>query len=101
MCWKLYTLNDLPNRVCVINKTKNFTLSMFNMITQKMELETLTKNISCQCKCKFGGKNVIYKNGGIMINVNLSVKNTIYVKKIILESCYMQLQKWKTFSKYY
>ena len=30
-------------------------------------------------------KNVIQINYGIMINVNVSVKNIIYVKKIILE----------------
>ena len=29
------------------------------------------------------GKNVIQINGGIMINVNVSVKNVMYVKKII------------------
>ena len=28
-------------------------------------------------------ENVIQSNGGIMINVNVSVKNIIYVKKII------------------
>ena len=30
-------------------------------------------------------KNVIQINDGIMINVNVSVKNIIYVKKIIFE----------------
>ena len=29
------------------------------------------------------GKNVIQINGGIMINVYVSVKNVVYVKKII------------------
>ena len=31
------------------------------------------------------GKNVIQVNGGITINVDVSVKNIIYVKKIIFE----------------
>ena len=29
------------------------------------------------------GKNVIQINGGIMINVYVSVKNVVYVKKVI------------------
>ena len=29
------------------------------------------------------GKNVIQINGGIMINVNMSVKNAMHVKKIM------------------
>ena len=34
-------------------------------------------------------ENVIQINGGITINVDVSVKNIIYVKKKCLESCYM------------
>ena len=33
-------------------------------------------------------ENVIQAKSGKMINVDASVKNVIYVKKIILESCY-------------
>ena len=47
------TLNDLPNKVCVPNKTEDSNLSVFNMITGINESETLTKDISCKCKCKF------------------------------------------------
>ena len=36
------TLNDLPNEVCVPNKTANLNLSMFNMFTGINELKTLT-----------------------------------------------------------
>ena len=50
------------------------------MITGINESKTLTRHISCECKCKFD--NVIQINGGITINVDVSVKN-IYVKKII------------------
>ena len=31
-------------------------LSVFNMITGINELKTLTKHISCECKCKFDRK---------------------------------------------
>ena len=47
------TLNDLPNKVCVPNKTEDLNLSVFNMITGINESKTLTKDISCECKCRF------------------------------------------------
>ena len=47
------TLNDLSNKVCVPNKTEDLNLSVFNTITRINELKTLTKHISCKCKCKF------------------------------------------------
>ena len=50
------TLNDLSNKVCVPNKAEDLNLSVFNMITGINELETLTKQISCKCKCKFDGR---------------------------------------------
>ena len=50
------TLNDLSNKVCVPNKTEDLNLSVFNMITGINESETLTKDISCKCKCSVGGK---------------------------------------------
>ena len=49
------TLNDLSNKVYVPNKTEDLNLSVFNMITGINELKTLTKHISCECKCKFDG----------------------------------------------
>ena len=77
------TLNDLSNKVCVPNKTEDLDLCVFNIITGINESKTLTKNISCECKCKFDGKNVIQINGGITINVDVTVKNVIYLKKIM------------------
>ena len=47
------TLNDLSNKVCVPNKTKDLNLSVFNMIAGINELKTLTKHISCEYKCRF------------------------------------------------
>ena len=40
-------------------------------------------NISCKCKCRFGGKNVYQINCGITINVSAGVKNVMYVEKNI------------------
>ena len=55
------------------------------MFTRINESKTLAKHISCEYKCKFDGKIVIQVNGGITNNVNVSVKNIIYVKKIIFK----------------
>ena len=49
------TLNDLSNKVCVPNKTEDLNISVFNMITGINESKTLTKHMSCECKCKFDG----------------------------------------------
>ena len=50
------TLNDLSNKVCVPKKTEDLYLSMFNMITGINESNVLTKDISCERKCRFDGK---------------------------------------------
>ena len=50
------TLNDLSNKVCVPNKTEDLNLSVLNIITGLNESKTLTKHISCECKCKFEGR---------------------------------------------
>ena len=76
-------LNDLSNKVCIPNKTEDLNLSVFNMITGINESKPLTKHISCECKCKFDGKNLIEINGGITVNFDVSVKNIIYAKKIM------------------
>ena len=47
------TQNDLSNKVCIPNKTEDLNLSIFNMITGINESKSLTKHISCDCKCKF------------------------------------------------
>ena len=46
------TLNDL----CVSNKTEDLNLNVLNMIIGINESKTLTKHISCKCKCRFEGK---------------------------------------------
>ena len=47
------------NKVCVLNKTEDLNLSVFNMITGINESKTLTKHISCECKCKCDGTKCI------------------------------------------
>ena len=47
------TLNDLSDKVCVPSKTEDLNRHVFNTITGKNESKILTKDISCECKCKF------------------------------------------------
>ena len=41
------TIDDLPNKVCVPNKTEDLNLSVFYMITGINESKTLTKQFLC------------------------------------------------------
>ena len=51
------------------------------MITGINESETLARHISCECKCRFNGRKC---NSDVSVkNVNVSVKNVMYVKKIM------------------
>ena len=50
------TLNDLSNKVSVPNKTEDLNLSLFNIITETNESKTLTRHISCECKCRLDGR---------------------------------------------
>ena len=77
------TLNDLSNKVCVPNKTKDSNLRVFNMAARINNSKALTKDVSCKCRCKFDGKNIIQTNGGITINVD--IKSIMYVNKIMFE----------------
>ena len=67
-------LNDLYNKVFIPNKLEDLNPSAFKMIKRINKSKALTKHISCECKYKFGG---------ITINVNVSGKTIIYVKKIM------------------
>ena len=51
------------------------------MITGINESKILTKHISCECKCIFDGRKC--NSDQSQNNVNVSVKNVMYVKKII------------------
>ena len=51
--------NDLSDKVCLPNKTKDLNLSMFNIITGMNESKTLIKHISRECKCKLDRRKCI------------------------------------------
>ena len=53
------------------------------MITSINDSKTLTKHILRECKCKLMEQNASQINGGIAINADVSVKNIMYVQRII------------------
>ena len=44
--------NVLPPKIYIPKETKDINIKTFNMITNKTEAKTMTKHISCNCKCK-------------------------------------------------
>ena len=77
------TLNDVSNKVCVPNKTRYLNLTVLFMNTGMNESKTLTKIYNVNVNIKLTEEIVIQVNGGIMINVDVSVKNIMYVKRIM------------------
>ena len=76
------TLNDLSNKMCVPNKTEHLNLSVPNMITGINEWKTLTKDISCECKCRFDERKC---NSDLWWNndkCRCECKNLMFVKKM-------------------
>ena len=45
--------NVLLPKICVPKQRKDINVKTFNMITNESEAKTMTKYISCDCKCKF------------------------------------------------
>ena len=79
-------LNELSNKVYVPNKTEHLNLSVFNMITGINESKTLRKHIyHANINVNLMKQNVSQINGGIIINVDVSVKKVMYVKKITFQ----------------
>ena len=73
------TLNDLSNKVYISNKREDLNLSVFNMITCINEWKMLIKDTYMNLM----EQNVSQINGEITVNVDVSVKTIIYVKKIV------------------
>ena len=53
------------------------------MITGINESKALTKHRSCKCKCRFDGRKCNSDQWWNNDNVDVSVKNVMYVKKIM------------------
>ena len=65
-------------------ETQKTNVKAFNMITNKNEAKTMTKHISCDCKCNPIVQHVIQIKNGIIKHVNVNVKVIVSAKKIIV-----------------
>ena len=83
------TLNELSNKVCVPNKTEEFNLSIFNMITGINEFKILTKHILCQCKCRFDEGKCNSDQGWSNDKCRCECKKHNICEKDCFESCHM------------
>ena len=68
------------NKACVPNKAED--LNVLNIITGKNESKVLTKDISCECKCKFDERKY-NSNQKCNNDESLCKFKKTYVKKII------------------
>ena len=46
------SVDDLSTKICILIKTKDVNVKVFNMITNRKEAKIMVKHISCDCKCK-------------------------------------------------
>ena len=70
------TVEDLFCRIYVPNKMEGMNLKVSNMIKGiTNELKTLTKCISCKCKCEFVGKKQKWDKNGTMVSINVILNN--------------------------
>ena len=44
-------VNDLSAKICVLSKTKDVNVKVFNTIIKKNKAKTLAEHIPCHCKC--------------------------------------------------
>ena len=79
------TLNDLANKVCIPNKTGDLNLSVFKMITGIHESKTLTKDASCECKCKFDRRKRNSNKWWNNDKCRCECKKIMYAEKIMFE----------------
>ena len=68
---EVITIDDLSSRMCVPNKTENANLNVFDTITGINESNIFHVSVNAN----FMVENVIQIKSGIMINVDMSVKN--------------------------
>ena len=83
------TLNDLSNKVCVPNEGEVSNIHLSNMITGIDESKMLTKYISWECNCKFGGRKCNSNQKWSNDKYQYECKKTYLWKRLYLESCYM------------
>ena len=75
--------NVLSPKICAPKKTKDISVKVFNMITDKNEAKTITKHISCDCKCKFNSTPCNSNQKWNHKTCHVNVKIIVHAKRII------------------
>ena len=75
--------NVLSPKICFPKEAKDINVKAFNMIPNKSETKSMTKYISCDCKCKFNTTTWIQTKNVIIKHVNVNVKLILHAKKIV------------------
>ena len=73
--------NVLSPKICFPKEAKDINVKAFNMIPNKSETKSMTKYISCDCKCKFNTTTWIQTKNVIIKHVNVNVKLIVHAKK--------------------
>ena len=73
--------NVLLPKICVSKKTKDINVKAFNMMTNKNEVKTMVKYISCDCKCKINSETC--NSNQNWITRTCQCKNYLNVKIIV------------------
>ena len=71
-------------KVGVAKETKDTNVKVFNMVTTKNQAQTMTKQISCDCKCKSIVQHVIQTKIGITEYPSVNVNFIISAKMILV-----------------
>ena len=67
--------NDPYTRICVPDVIKDLNVKVFNVMSRTNETRHIKWYETCKSKCRLMQVFVIINNVGIMINVNVNVKN--------------------------
>ena len=74
---------------CVGSKTEDLNIHVFNMITEKNESKILTKDILCECKCRFDEKKCNLDQWCNNDKCRCDHKKRNVCERLCLEPCYM------------
>ena len=68
-------INNPYAKICVPNAIKALNVKVFNLMPRTNETRHIKWHETCKCKCRLDASVLIISNDGIMINVDVNVKN--------------------------
>ena len=74
-------INDPYAKLCVPNVVENVNVKVFNLISRTNETRHIKWHETCKCKCRLDA--CVCNNVGIVVSVNLNVKNWLTKEYVI------------------